>query len=352
MHKLIKISLAKIILYRMNRIFPRLKYLSPFLLIFLLSCSPEQDKHFTIRAKVNGLKDGTARLVKLDLESNQKVNLDSSKVINGIFSFSGKVHSPYLHSIFLNDSIGPIHVFLDNSEIQILGHIDSLQHINISGSREDSLFHSISMDAIFEKETGMDLMLNKNDYTFSAFVAYYQFQVNQIPLDSMILIMNGFTEKVKQSDYFRHVSSLYLTLEATATSKPAPDFTLPDVNGENISLSDFHGQTVLLDFWASWCGPCRKLSPDLVQLHDQFKGRNFTILSVSVDDHKDRWIKAIEEDQLDWTHVSKLDGWGDVSKMYGVMAIPQNFLISPDGNILSKNLTIEQLTEQLEHFLP
>jgi len=329
-----------------------LKFSLPFLIIILFSCSPNQDNGFTIQAKIDGIENGKAILSKLDLETNKKVNVDSSEIIHGQFSFSGKVHSPYLHSIFINDTLGRIHLFLDNSNIQITGHNDSLDNVTISGSREDSLFHSVSLDDIFEKETGMDLMLNKNDYTFSAFVAYYQFQINQLSLDSMQLIMNGFSEEVKQSDYFRHVSSLYKKLEATASSKPAPDFTLPNVDGINVSLSEFRGQTILLDFWASWCAPCRAQSPDLIQLQNTFKNRDFTIVGLSVDEDRDRWLKAIEDDGLDWPHLSKLDGWGDVSKMYGVMAIPQNFLINPDGIILNKNLSIEQLTKRLEQLLP
>ena len=329
-----------------------LKFSLHLFIIILFSCSPNQNDGFSIQAKINGIENGKAKLSKLNLDTNEKVNVDSSEIIHGQFSFNGYVNSPYLHSIFINDTLGQVHLFLDNSNIQLTGHIDSLEKVTISGSREDSLFHSISLDAIFEKKTGMDIMLNNNDYTFSAFVSYYQFQVNQLSMDTMQLIMNGFSDEVKQSDYYRRLSSLYFTLEATAASKPAPDFTLPDVNGENVTLSDFRGKTILLDFWASWCGPCRKLSPDLVKLHEQFNERNFTIVSVSVDEHKDRWLKAIEDDGLNWTHLSKLDGWSDVSKMYGVMAIPQNFLINPDGIILNKNLTIEQLNEQLEQLLP
>ena len=328
------------------------KILTSFLLIILFSCSSVPENEFTINGKIRGLKNGKAVLSKLDLETNQKINVDSTQITNGIFSFSGIVQSAYLHSIFINDTLGKIHLFLDNSDIQITGSIDSLDFATITGSREDSLFHSVSLDDIFEKETGMNLMLNKNDYTFSAFVAYYQFQVNQISLDSMQLIMNGFSDEVKNSDYYRHVSSLYKKLEATASSKPAPEFTLPDVNGNDVSLSDFRGQTILLDFWASWCGPCRAKSPDLVQLQNKFKGRNFTIVGLSVDEDRNRWLKAIEDDGLNWPHLSKLDGWGEVSKQYGVMAIPQNFLINPDGIILNKNLTNEQLTKRLEQLLP
>lgn len=323
-----------------------------FSILFVISCAPDQESGFIIQGHINSLENGQAVLSKLDLDTNQKIDVDSSQIINGSFSFSGTIESPYLHSIFLNDSLGPIHLFLDNSKIKIVGNIDSLENVTISGSREDSLFHSISLDAIFEKETGMNLMLNKNDYTFSAFVAYYQFQVNQISLDTMKAIMRGFSSDVKQSEYFHQVSTLFKTLEATSKSKSAPDFTVPDVNGIDVSLSDFRGKTILLDFWASWCGPCRKVSPDLVKLHNQFKDRNFTIISLSVDDSRDRWLKAIEDDKLDWTHLSKLDGWGQVSKNYGVMAIPQNFLINPDGIILNKNLTIEKLTERLDQLLP
>lgn len=139
-----------------------------------------------------------------------------------------------------------------------------------------------------------------------------------------------------------------------AIGKEAPDFTQPDLAGKSVKLSDFKGQYVLLDFWASWCGPCRADNPNLVKAYQQYKDKNFTILALSLDrpGKKDDWVKAIEKDGLPWHHVSDLTGWqNEVAGLYGIQAIPQNYLIDPQGKIIAKNLHGDQLEKLLGKLL-
>lgn len=135
----------------------------------------------------------------------------------------------------------------------------------------------------------------------------------------------------------------------------APEFTQNDTAGKPVSLSAFRGKYVLLDFWASWCGPCRAENPHIRQLYQDFGNRNFTILGISLDaaDGKAAWIKAINDDQLKWTQVSDLKHWSNsVAKLYSIYAIPQSFLIDPNGIIIAKGLNYQELTNKLNQVLP
>ena len=136
----------------------------------------------------------------------------------------------------------------------------------------------------------------------------------------------------------------------TGIGNYAMDFTQNDTLGKPVSLSSFKGKYVLVDFWASWCGPCRRENPNVVKVFNKYKDRNFTILSVSLDrpDAKDKWLAAIHKDNLTWTHVSDLKYWDNaVAKQYGIRAIPQNLLLDPQGKIIAKNLRGEDLDAKL-----
>jgi peroxiredoxin len=130
-------------------------------------------------------------------------------------------------------------------------------------------------------------------------------------------------------------------LKPLSIGKAAPGFELSTPDGKKVSLADYRGKYVLLDFWASWCAPCRQENPNVVKEYAKYKNKGFDILSVSLDDNKENWTKAIKEDNLTWTHVSELakDPWnGNVARLYKIEAIPYSIVVGPDGKILAKNL--------------
>jgi Peroxiredoxin len=148
-------------------------------------------------------------------------------------------------------------------------------------------------------------------------------------------------------------TELQLTnMKKTPIGGIAPDFSQKDPDGEIIHLSDYRGKYVLVDFWASWCGPCRKENPHVVKAYNEFKDKNFDILGISLDNNKTSWTNAIRKDGLEWRQVSDLKKFdNEVAALYGVFSIPQNFLIDPNGVIVAKNLRGEQLIKKLSEIL-
>lgn len=167
-------------------------------------------------------------------------------------------------------------------------------------------------------------------------------------------ILNDLTAAAKNN---RPVKRLLASIEAekaTAIGRLAREFTLADTAGRQVSLKNFRGKYVLLDFWASWCKPCRAENPNVVKAFKKYSDKNFTVLGVSLDQkgQKDRWLKAIHDDQLTWTHVSDLNSWGNAAaKLYNIREIPANFLIDPQGVIIAKNLRGEELENKLAELI-
>lgn len=298
---------------------------------------------YTISGAIDGVGDGEAQLMHLNLNDNETVIVDTAVVSDGAFRFEGRVDHPYFYTVKINDSISS-YFFLENSDISLSGTADS---IHVSGSSEDSLLSSYVFSDIFEKEVGLDIVLNHPETHVAAFTAFYLLQIHDFTSDTLEMIMKGFSPEVQRSEYYAQLDTLYQTISRVAVGNVAPDFTIPDMEGEAVTLSDKRGGYVLVDFWASWCAPCRKANPGLVRVYDEFRGEGFEVVGVSVDKNRKSWLKAIDDDGLEWINLSNCAGWDNESKSYGVKSIPQNFLLDPDGKIIGKNLSEEQLTEAL-----
>lgn len=169
--------------------------------------------------------------------------------------------------------------------------------------------------------------------------------------------MVAYSEKVsndlKKNAAVKNLVAKVARLKAVQIGQPAPDFTINNIKGEAVSLKDFKGKYVLLDFWASWCAPCRNENPNVVKAYQNFKGRNFTVVGISLDKDKSAWTQAISQDKLTWTHLGEFQDFeGPTVRLYQVEAIPSSFLIDPDGKIIARDLTGEDLLKFLDENLP
>jgi peroxiredoxin len=164
----------------------------------------------------------------------------------------------------------------------------------------------------------------------------------------MTQIYDTLTPAVKKSYFGTKLGEMVASTAKTAIGQTAPDFTQNDPTGKPVSLSSFRGQYVLVDFWASWCGPCRQENPNIVKAYNTYKDKGFTILGVSLDKEKEAWEKAIVDDKLTWNHVSDLKFWeNSAARLYNIQSIPASFLLDKEGKIIAKDLRGEALEAKL-----
>jgi peroxiredoxin len=177
---------------------------------------------------------------------------------------------------------------------------------------------------------------------------------NSMDVEGLEKLYNKTGKEFKDSKVAQSLANKINAAKITAIGKVAPEFSQADTLGKEVALKDFRGKYVLVDFWASWCGPCRAENPNVVKAFNKYKDKDFTVLGVSLDrpGAKDSWLAAIHKDDLTWTHVSDLKFWDNaVAKLYGIQAIPQNYLLDKEGKIVASNVRGEELEKKLEELI-
>ncbi len=318
--------------------------------------APKQVKaedSFLINGTIVGFADGT--VLKL-LNGNTGVEESNATLQKGKFSFMGKSLSPEFKVIGVNGQPPFITIFLDNSNISIFAKKDAFETAEIMGSvshndfaaftratkpYEDLLMGKGRFESKFMDEAAATIEKFVDEHTDSYISPLAIYRQNQITGDYVKLesLYNNLSPAVKASPIANYLAQQIEQNKAAGYGKPLADFSQADSTGKEIFLSSLKGKYVLIDFWASWCGPCRAENPNVVNLFQKYKDRNFTVLGISLDRAKQPWIDAIAADNLSWIHVSDLKFWNNsVAQQFGIQSIPQNFLIDPQGNLIGKNL--------------
>ncbi|MFI3267625.1 MAG: TlpA disulfide reductase family protein [Rikenellaceae bacterium] len=314
----------------------------------LVGCSTSG---FTVKGNIENLSDGVVYLNVL--EGKQPVKIDSTQAVNGVFSFKGSLPMAQMATIESNGRVVNM-FFLDNSEVTISGDVNAPKKIAVVGSPSNDLY-----DSLYAASNNMEEALRLIDANLSSPAAAYMLFRNlsyKLPLAQLEEYASKFTGDVQNSSYIKVLKERIESMKRSEVGQPYMEIELPTPSGEVAKLSSLieAGNYVLVDFWASWCPPCRKENPNVVSAYNKFKDKGFTVFGVSLDkpEGKADWEKAIADDNLDWTNVSDLMFWNcEPAGRYGVNSIPSNFLISPEGVIVGKNLREEALHSKLEELL-
>lgn len=363
-----------------------MKYLASIIsFVFLITACSEfqmQKDTFSIDGKITGDYNGKIHLFKR--EAGKWIKLDSVDFINGSFEFRGKIGLPELYYVALDDDNIYASFFVEPTEIQFTANIEDFQHPVIAGSASQSEYEKYKagmknfddrMDTAVNhikeaRNAGDTAMENKwgNEYdkidmeikqflidnarkNNASVVPAYGILNNIYYFDETDLepLVTNFDPTLQSSVYVKQLTERVAILKRVAVGQPAIDFAMADTSGNPVNLSSLYGKYLLVDFWASWCGPCRRENPNVVGVFNDFKGKGFDILGVSFDKDKQKWVNAVKEDGLIWRHVGDLKGWDNTAgKLYGINSIPANVLLDPKGIIIAKNLRGDDLRKKLE----
>ena len=355
------------------------------LVIIILGCSDHiSQNNFSLTLNITGELEQKIYLSKRD--AGKWVNIDSSSVVTGEIVLNGQIKDPEM--FYLRSGQNLTNIFIEAGKITFTAHADSINKGITNGSKTqaelDSFNESISLiteqlDTLYNQyreaaknddqvrlEELSELIDTKDDerlartidYAYAnnkSIVSAYLIMTNNyyLELAELDTITSNFDNSIKQTKYVELLLDRIHNLYKVSIGSSFTDFTLNDTTGNPIALSSLIGENYLLiDFWASWCGPCRRENPNIVAVYNDYNSKGFDIIGVSLDTDKNNWIKAIEKDSLTWSHVSDLQGWNSAAgKLYAVNAIPHSVMLDRNGTIIAKNLRGEELRDKIAKLL-
>jgi len=324
------------------------------------------DKGFVITGNVTGFADGTS-VSFLNDQTGQPEK--QTTVENGKFVIKGDMQEPGFKVLIFGEQPPAVPMFLDNSNVKISGDKNAIDKLSITGSpsNDEFIVYSDAMKpymGIFQEGAAYDSnaikavdkisadFVNKHTNSYVAPLAVIRLLQATQNVAEAEQLFNMMPAKIRSSGLGQYINQQLEESKINAIGSVIKDFSQKDTSGNAVTISSFRGKYVLLDFWASWCRPCRMENPNVVAAYNKYHDKNFTILSVSLDQAKPAWLNAIKMDGLTWSHVSDLKGWGnEVATLFHIQSIPQNLLIDPNGKIIAKNLRGAVLENKLDAIL-
>ncbi|RUA11949.1 MAG: hypothetical protein DSY83_15715 [Flavobacteriia bacterium] len=326
-----------------------------FLIIvfFLTSCNQERKSDFSINGTTNELKNGT--VLYLYDASKEKI-IDSVRVQNNKFNFKTNLQNYPIPAVLKNkDNSLYKRLWLENKRMIFNASNRNFENAEILGSdseiKYDNLYKAVDTLPRKEREKLLTKFIKSNSDNVLGSYVLAEWYIS-LKKEQTEPLFNQFSENNKNSVYGKEIRKYIESNQNPKIGEKYVDFESTDQYGKKKKLSELKGKLTLLEFWASWCAPCRKDNKNLVDYYVEYKSLGFEIFQVSLDDNKEQWLEAIKEDNLNWTNVSELKGWKNNGAMiYGINLLPTNYLIDENGIIISKDLRGEELKQKIKEIL-
>ncbi|MBU3822859.1 AhpC/TSA family protein [Flavobacteriaceae bacterium XHP0103] len=323
------------------------------LLFIFVSCAPEKKTKFSLEGSVEGVKEGT--YVYLLIFSTKEI-IDSAKVENSVFKFETNLPFSPLRAIIKSKSNFLYQdLWLENNKMTFNSINQDYNDGIVVGSETDIKYRTLYkvVDTLSRKDRDNFLMkfveVNKDNILGPCVLTEWYVSWEKEKTEALY---QKFSDSNKNSQYGKEILKYIQSYKNPGIGDRYVDFELKDQFDKQVKLSDVEGKLILLDFWASWCGPCRKDNKNLVNYYQKFNSLGFEIVQVSLDDNKEDWINAINQDNLPWTNISDLNSWKSEGAMiYAINLLPSNYLINEQGIIIDRDIKSQDLEDRLKEIL-